>query len=225
MVQELHREAGCAGRAPTTVDSVTGEAARLVGWIKEANMEVQKLWENWKFLRRTYSQTCTSGINTLSAPVDIGSGMWDLDTFKVTQSGQSVQSPLTAVEYDDVKDEIIDTSTGVPWRVVVMPDNSLRLESTPNGAHLIESDYYREPDEDELTDNDDEPTIPSKFRRIIVGQALIFYANYEGAVEAKTQGQEIYSTYLTRLENSELPNGGKSRYRVGKGQHLAVVAE
>src|SRR6185369_9634358 len=233
LVQELHRESGAAGRAPTTVASVTGEAARLVGWIKKANLAVQDLWENWKFLRCEYSQALTSGTNTLSAPTTpnaIGSGMWDLDTFKIQRVSDTFASPLVAVEYDEIKDEILDTTSSTPWRVTVMPDNSLRFEGTPNAADTVTADFYREPirtefDNTALNADDQESSIPAKFQQVIIGKALMYYGNYEGAVEAKTQGKELYDDYLARLENSELPNGGKSRYRVGKGKHIEVIAQ
>lgn len=233
LVQELHRECGAAGRAPTTVIGVTGEAARLVGWIKKANLAVQDLWENWKFLRCAYSQTLTAGANTLAAPTvpnAIGSGMWDLSTFKLQRVSDTFASPLLAVEYDDVKEEIIDTTSSTPWRVTIMPDNSLRFEGTPNAADTITADFYREPIRDELdntvTGADDlESSIPVKFQQVIIGKAQTYYGNYEGAAEQKTQGMELYTDYLARLENSELPNGGKSRYRVGRGQHIEVIAQ
>lgn len=227
LVQELHGEAGAAGRAPTTVVGATGEAARLVRWIKKANMYVQKQWENWKFLRCEYSQALTATDNTLPAPTvpnAIGNGMWDMTTFKLQRTTETFASPLQCQEYDDVKSEVVDTTPGVPWRVVIMPDNSLRFESTPNAADTVTADFYREPIETELALDADEPSIPEKFQRIIVAKALMYYGNYEGATEAKTQGAEEYSDYIAKMENSELPNGGKSRFRVGAGNHIEVVA-
>jgi len=227
LVQELHGECGAAGRAPTTVVGVTGEAARLVRWIKKSNLYVQKLWENWKFLRCEFDETLLVGNNALPAPTVpnvLGSGMWDMTTFKLQRVGETFASPLQCQEYDDVKSEVLDTSSGPPWRVVIMPDNSLRFESTPSTADTITADFYREPIEDELTLDADEPSIPEKFQRIIVAKALIYYGNYEGADEQKAQGKEEYSELIARMENSELPNGGKSRYRVGAGQHIEVIA-
>lgn len=215
MVQKLHVEVGAAGRAPVAVTSQTGEAARLVGWIQQANMDVQNLWENWKFLRETYSQATTSTVNTLAKPADFGSGMWDFDTFFVTEEGDTTQQPLIAQEYSEVKSEIIDTSPGVPWRAVVMPDSSLRLEGTPDGAHTIYADYFREPDSTELVANDSVSSIPARFHLAVIGRAIVLYGNYENAPEFKTQGSELYSDYLGRLENSQLDNQKHSRYRTG----------
>lgn len=215
LLQELHRECGAAGVAPSTVLNLTGEANRLAGWVRQANLDIQNLWESWKFLQVVDSRALTPAVNTLAAPTGMGDGMWDLDTFKVTPVGETVPMEVLANEFDEVKTEIVDTSAGTPWRVVVMPDNSLRFEGTPAAADTFSGLYYREADRDELAASDDEPSIPARFHRIITGRALILYANYEGADEIKTQGGEIIADYLPRLENSQLPNARKARFRTG----------
>ncbi len=182
LVQELHRECGAAGTAPVTVEgTVTGEAKRLLNWIKTSNLEIQDMYENWKFLRCTYSQALTPTVNTLAAPTSpnaIGSGMWDYDTFFLTEAGQTVPSPLVCQEYSEVKTEIVDTTPSAPWNV-------------------------------------DTPSIPARVHRAIVGHALIAYAEYEGAQEILTKGQRIYTEQMARLENSQLDNKKKSRFRTG----------
>lgn len=226
LVQLLHGEAGCAGRAPTSVANTTGEAARLVNWIKQANLEIQEQWENWKFLRCTYSATTTSGTSTLAAPTTpnaIGSGMWDYETFFITPPSDTTKSPLMCQEYDEVKTEIVDTSSGMPWRVVVMPDNSLRFESVPDGSYTIEADFYREPLTTELAADADTSSIPSRFHRAILGKALIAYAEYEGAQEALAKGNRIYTEQMEMLENNQLPNKKNSRKRTGG--HFQVIAQ
>lgn len=215
LLQELHRECGAAGVAPVAVTSLTGEAARLAGWVKQANLDIQNMWENWKFLQVTDSRALTPTDNTLDAPTDMGDGMWDLDTFKIIRVGETVPEDVLANEFDEVKTEIVDTSAGTPWRVVVMPDNSLRFEGTPNAADTFTGLYYREPDAAELTAAGDVSSIPARFHRVITGRALILYANFEGADEIKTQGAEIVADYLPRLENSQLPNQRKARFRTG----------
>lgn len=213
LVQALHRESGAAGNAPSAVTNQTGEALRLVNWVKSANLYVQNLWVNWKFLRETYSQALTPSTNTLSAPADLG--MWDTDTFRLTEVGETDSSSILAAEYEDVKGEEVDDTAGTPWRATVMPDGSLRFEGTPDAADTFTADYYRVPDETELTANTDTPTIPARFHDVILGRALILYANFEGAEEIRKQGVEIYTDYLARLENSQLPNHGHSRFRTG----------
>jgi len=222
LLQALHRECGASGVAPSNVTNLTGEANRLAGWVRDANMHVQNLWENWKFLKQSDSRALTPAVNTLAAPTGMGAGMWDLDTFKIIPAGETVPMEVLAAEYDEVKTEEVDTSEGTPWRAVVMPDNSLRFEGTPDAADTFEADYFREPDPTELDSNGDTSSIPARFHNVILGRALILYANFEGADEIKTQGLELYNDYLARLENSQLPNQRKARYRTGG--HFEVVA-
>ena len=62
---------------------------------------------------------------------------------------------------------------------------------------------------------DDVSVIPVRYHKVILGRALILYANYENAAEAKTQGNETYTEQLARLENNQLPNQFGSRFRTG----------
>jgi hypothetical protein len=224
LVQDLHTECGAAGVPPTSVVNQTGEAKRLVKWIQRADVLIQELWENWKFLRNEYDQATTASINTLAAPTGIK--FWDTSpvqtTFFCVLEGETDADKyeLEAVEYDSVKDEILDTSEGEPWRVIIMPDNSLLVEPTPNGAHRILADYYVEPTP--LAANTDVSVIPTMFHNAILGRAMIFYGNYENAPEIKLQGQELFAEQLARLENSQLPNQNQSRFRTGG--HFEVIA-
>jgi hypothetical protein len=222
LLQTLHRECGAAGRAPTGVTNLTGEAARLAGYVQQANLDVQNLWLNWKFLWGQDSRALTPSVNTLAAPADMGDGLWEMDTFKITPAGETIAYELLAQEYDAVRTESVDVTPGTPWRAVIMPDNSLRFEGTPDAADTFSADYFRSPDEDELTDATDEPSIPSRFHQVIIGAALKMYAEFEGAEEILAKGTRIYDTYLQRLENSQLPNEGKARFRMGG--HFEVIA-
>ncbi len=223
LLREVHRESGAAGVSPASVTNLTGEMSRLAGYVRQANQDIQNLWLNWKFLWQQDSRALTPANNTLAVPDDMGDGMWDLDTFKITPAGDTVSQPILAMEYDEVRDEDVDVQPGTPWRAVVMPDNSLRFEGTPDAADPFSADYFREPVTDELTSAGDEPSIPSRYHQAIVGAALIAYAEYEGAEEIMTKGQRKYSETLARLENSQLPNQAKARFRTGG--HFTVRPE
>lgn len=224
LVQDLHTEVGAAGVAPTTVLNQTGEAKRLVNWIRRADIQVKRLWENWKFMRTTYSQATTATVNTLAKPS--GLKFWDVNnedsTFRCLYNGDTDKSLIDVVEYDSVKDEILDTDSGPPSRIIIMPDSSLLIEPTPDAAHTIYADYYVTAESTKLAANDDVSVIPEEFHDVILARAMIFYANYENAQEIKTQGTELYTEVLARLENSQLPNEFKARFRTGG--HFEVIA-
>ena len=216
LAQDLHSEVGAAGVPPTSVTAQTGESLRLVNWIKRADMKIQRRWINWKFLRTEFTtgNTTTASVGTLAAPTDLKT--WDLKTMRIIYPGQTDEYPLPAVEYENVKRQILDDNDSVPSRVIIMPDNSLLFEPYPDGVYTILGDYYRKPVP--LANNTDVSAIPEEYHdSAILGRAMIFYANFENAPEIKQQGQELYDEGMQELENHQLPNQNYSRLRTGGG--------
>lgn len=219
LAQDLHTEVGAAGAQPVTVVGNVGETQRLVNWIKRADEFVQLKYVNWKFLRTTYSTPTATGVATLAKPA--GTRYWDEKTFTITYPGETDKYPLAVSEYDSAKRDILDTSQGVPDRVIIMPDNSLMFEPVPDAAYTIGADYYVRPTL--LAANADVSAIPEEFHRVILGRAMILYANFENAPEIKDQGQEIYVEQLALMENDQLPNQHQSRFNTGA--MIEVIAE
>lgn len=219
LVQDLHEEVGAAGAAPGAVTGQQGEALRLVNWIKRADEFVQLKWVNWKFLHNVFSFATTASVDTLSKPT--GLRYWDYKTFTIIYPGETLKNPLDVVEYDKVKGDILDTNEGVPDRAIIMPNNDLKFEPVPDGAYTIGADYYVRPTL--LAANADVSAIPEEFHRVILGRAMILYANFETAPEIKDQGEEIYLEQLALLENDQLPNQHHSRFNTGA--EIEVIAE
>lgn len=209
LVQDLHRECGAAGAAPSSVASQVGEYQRLVKWVIQADRYVQSLWTDWKFLwSQTSGLTTTATVATLAKPSDLN--FWDYSTFVI--GGDPIPEDAV-VEYHDIRGEVLDTSEGKPSRVIILPNDNLQFEPVPDDTYTVTADYWRKPTS--LAANADVSAIPEEFHPVILGRALILYANYENAPEVKTQGEEIYIDFLARLENSQLPNKKNSRFRQG----------
>lgn len=221
LVQDLHREVGAAGTAPAAVTGLSGEAERLAGWIKQADNFIQLKYVNWKFLRTEFStaNTTTQGVATLAKPTLLR--YWDYKTFTIIEPGGSDKYPINVVEYDAIKNRVLDDTEGYPDHVIVMNDNSLKFEPVPDGIYTINADYYVRPTL--LAASADVSAIPEEFHQAIVGRAMILYGNFESAPEIKDQGEEIYVEQLALLENDQLPNQFQSRFNTGA--EIEVIAE
>lgn len=219
LVQQLHRDCGAAGAEPAGVTGLTGEAKRLADWIKRADEYVQLKYVNWKFLRSEFSFATTASVANLSKPASLR--YWDFKTFKIILPGETDKNPFEAVEYDSIKRSVIDVTEGTPGRAIVMPNNDLKFEPIPDDAYTIEADYYMKPTL--LAANADVSLIPEEFHQVIIGRAMILYANFESAPEIKDQGEEIYVEQLALLENDQLPNQQHSRFNTGA--EIEVIAE
>ena len=219
LVDDLHYGVGAAGTAPVAVTGLTGEARRLAIWIRDADNYVQKKWVNWKFLRQEYSVATVASTATAAKPATLS--YWDFKTFTIILPGETDLNPLESVEYDSIKREILDTTEDIPWRAIVMPDNSLQFEPVPDAAYTIGADYYDAPTL--LAANGDTSLIPEQYHQVILGRAMILYANFENAPEIKDQGEEIYTEQLALLENDQLPNLMHSRFNTGAT--IEVIAQ
>lgn len=213
LVQQLHRDVGAAGTEPTGVTGLTGEAERLAGWVKEADNYVQLKWVNWKYLYQQYSTPTVPDQPTLTKPANLK--YWDFKTFRIIEPGDTDKNVLEAVEYDSIKTEILTPilDTDIPSRAIVLNNNNLQFDPVPDDAYTIEADYYDKPTL--LAANADVSLVPEEFHQIIIGRAMILYANFENAPEIKDQGEEIYIEQLALLENDQLPNVMHSRFNTG----------
>jgi hypothetical protein len=239
LVQDLYREVGAAGglpasSIPTTV-AQSGEILRLINYVHDAELEIQNLWVDWKWLRKTLTfytgtQNQTGIFTTLNGgvsafPTDLAE--WDWNSFFILPPGNSFFAPVRTAEWQEVRREVFDTvDFNIPSRVIVMPDNTLRFDLIPDQSYQMTAEYRSVPYD--LKVDGDVSNIPARFaNRIIVEWARMKYGMFESAPEQVTAAKlNIYGTLddagiptnnglLAALENDQLPNRKNSRRQQG----------
>jgi hypothetical protein len=239
LVQDLYREVGASGGAPATAIPTTvgaaGEILRLVNYIHDAELEIQNIWVDWKWLRKTLTfftgtQDRTGIYTTVNGaisafPTDLAE--WDWDSFFILPPGNSFYQPLRSVEWQEVRRQVFDTTDfAIPSRVIVMPDNTLRFDLIPDQSYQCTVEYRAVPYD--LKNDADVSNIPARFaNRLIVEWARMKYGMFESAPEQVTNAKlNIYGTLddagiptnnglLAALENDQLPNRKNSRRQQG----------
>jgi len=194
LTQELARLAGMAGNGgPAQVTGQHGEYRRAVEFVRISYEEIVNRHPDWLFLWATDSYEVDPGLSVYPPPPELH--IWDAQ--RLTLDGE----PLPCIDWQDHQSD--QDYEGRPTTAVLRPDNKLLLVPTPNEAHVLSFEFYK--DAPPLTESMDVPLIPARYQRVILGRALMMYGNYENAEDAKMQGQEIYQMYLQRLENHQLP--------------------
>lgn len=239
LVQDLYREVGASGGTPSvaipTIVGVSGEILRLVNYVHDAELEIQNLWVDWKWLRKTLTfytgtQNQTGIFTTMNGaisaqPTDLAE--WDWESFFILPPGSSFYQPLPAVEWQEVRREVFDTTDfNQPSRVIVMPDNTFRFDLIPDQSYQCTVEYRAVPYDLKL--DADISNIPARFaNRLIVEWARMKYGMFESAAEQVTSAKlNIYGTLddagiptnngiLAALENDQLPNRKNSRRQQG----------
>ena len=239
LVQDLYREVGAAGGTPTasipTVANTTGEILRLVSYVHDAELEIQNLWVDWKWLRKTLTAYTIAGNNLgivtgqggaqSAQPADLAE--WDYNTFFIWPVGATQPQQLDVYEWQNVRNQVFDTvDQNIPSRCIVMPDNTLRWDLTPDQSYQCTFEYRSVPYD--LKVDADVSNIPARFaNRLIVEWARMKYGLYENAPEqVQAARQHIYGIVndagvmvmqgiLAQLENDQLPNNKNSRLQQG----------
>lgn len=220
LVQDLHRESGASGAAPGSVTGQKGEAQRLVEWVKMADIEIQNLHLDWKFLYAEESLTITDASDVYPPPAD--HRHYDRETFKLELADGS-KKPLYVQDAIEVRSEIFYDDKSEPWRVIIRNDDQLKFDEPPDQTYTCTYDYYTQPVE--LVNNTDTSTIPDYYRYgVIVGKALEYYADYEDAPEARRKAQLLLGFWLSKLEADQLP-GQRYMHAQAEGNDLVVEVE
>ena len=218
LCQNMARDIGIPGSGPSSVTSATlsEEENAVVRYIKNADIDIQSRWFDWMFLWKEATINSSSGTSTLTSPTDLGN--WNVDTV-VWDKGTDNNLPLEYVawgEYFEMyKLGTIDSAD--PEVFSVKPDNVIDLYPTPDSVTPVYSQYWKVPTA--LAADSDVSDIPSRFQRIIIARAKIYYAENEDAPEVLTGSLAEFEDLLDKLEADQLP--GQKNRRMLKTQDLA----
>ena len=202
IVLALAKKAGIPSDTITDVATETGEADRVVDWVRDVWSDIQTLQNGeWKFLHSEYTKSTVASTQDYEFLTADSIQSFDLDSFYyyLTADGSNTRRKLRYVEYKDFKNQYTDfTTENTPSAITVTPTNSLRLYPIPDAVYTIEADAFSVPQQ--LAVNADVPIVPSNFHMMIVWKALIDYAGYEeaGAIfsHAAMRFDELYNQLL-----------------------------
>ena len=108
--------------------------------------------------------------------------------------------------------------------VSVKPTNVLDLYPTPNVAGTVSAEYFKVPTD--LAVDSDTSLIPTRFHRIIIARAKLYYAENEDAPEIMSGSLAEFEDLLDKLEADELPAQKARRFsRVQDISNFTVVTE
>lgn len=195
---------------PTTVVAQTGDAKRIVNWVKEAWLEIQSIGAvgqdhgSWKFLwGRTEFDTVAGTDEYSVSGIDVAK--WDVDSFTIylKSDGESKESRLSTMLYEDFKriNTGVDTNAK-PSRLVVLPSGNLMLDPTPDAVYTIQGDYWLNPVA--LAADADVPACAAHHHYAIVNKALSYYYDFDEQLQSVQIEESRFQQKLSRLMQAEM---------------------
>lgn len=211
LCNKLIEKCGITGGSLASVTGQTGEAARVVGWVNEAYVNIQEVHSTWSFLRRNVSFTTTDGKGSYT-PAECGVtdlADWKMDSFRryITSVGVRSEVFLGEIPYDQYRNTYLygnlRLTTGDPISISVGPDLSLNLGLIPGSVgYTVVGEYFREPYD--LVNASDTPVFPARYHMLVVYRAMMMYGMYEAAQEVYAEGLALYNSMIRRLSRDQL---------------------
>lgn len=219
LCQKLRQECGIQGSGPTSVTGNSGLQAKLVNWIADANDEICAMWFDWAFLWTELEETTVADSEEITKPSDLG--VYDRDSFYLDYSTDDYQK-LTEIDYAAwrrVYRQGTKTSD-MPSFFAIAPNRNIILEPPPDDEYTLTAHYWKTATR--LSANADNTLVPTRFQRIIIARAKMYFAEHENAPEVLQGAMMEYNSLLMNLEASQLP--GMAPRRVSSN-NLQVIPE
>jgi len=225
LCQDMARDVGIPGSGPDDVEStsLSEEENNIVRYINQANIDVESRWFDWNFLWTEVDLSATADVSTLTSPTDLGN--WKLETVIWNKTSSNYQI-LEYMDWDDYTEmyKYGTISTGTPEAFSVKPTNVLDLYPTPDVVGTVSAEYFKVPTT--LAEDSDTSLIPTRFNRIIIARAKLYYAENEDAPEIMSGSLAEFEDLLDKLEADELPSQKARRFsRVQDLSNFTVVTE
>ena len=216
LAQTTVQRCGIQGTAtsPSTVVGQVGEMARVVNWVNDAWVDVQRKHASWNFRRGDFSFNTVASTYIyalancgLEASTELNS--WLTGTFRryLTASGVATEMPLVPWPYDAFRDlyEFQSGQSGPPSVFAVRAkDRALLLGPNPDAVYTIRGQYVKAALQMAVADAS-EPSIPTEFQMLIVYKAMMKYASYEAAPEVMAEAEAGWKSLLADAELALLP--------------------
>lgn len=224
LTQRAALECGVSGSIVTT-GGLTGQWARMLGWVQQAWIEIQSKHDDWEWMRSSnlagggVSYVPAAGVPVTSLGTGAGKigldpalfGKWVKGSFRtyVTATGTNSETFLdNDLTYDEWRDAYMygamRTVQTRPVAIAVGPAKQLCVGPPSNGLYTVTGDYYTAPTA--MSADTDLPTgLPSGYDMVIVYQAMLYYAGYESAPEVLDRGTVGYSKLMNEMEAKWLP--------------------
>lgn len=212
LCQAVAVEAGISGSI-SSVSGQSGEAMRVVKWVKRAYNAIQLLHSEWQFLRADAVFTTTANNDTYSAAAAglTGFGEWlfrgdDWRCYK-TADGHRDEQPVKYMKYDRFRHACQYGSQrddrNRPQVFTVAPNQRVMFWPTPDDTYTIVGEQMLAPMQ--LVENADTPIFAARFHDAIMWRAMMYYGEYEGDATVFSAAQNELKPIIGQMEAAYLP--------------------
>lgn len=218
LCQAVASDSGTVAGVPNfiTVVGASGRVAQVVGWTRQAYIDLQNEREDWRWMRQTFSHALTIDQIAYTA-TDLGItdfGGWTPDvpgddwrSLSIYASGEQEQeSELWQIAYHTFRQRyqrgVHDHNRPTEW--AISPQDELLFGTKPDAAYIVTGEYRTAPET--LTADADTPSMPVTYHSVIVQEALRLMARSDEAFQVLGAAADQYARLRAGLVRTQTPD-------------------
>lgn len=217
LCQETARDCGTVAGVPniTTTVGAQGRVLQVVGWVRDAYIDIQNERNDWLWMRRTFEAPLT--IDQIAyTPAEMGItnfGSWLHDipaegwrNISLYPAGEpEKESEITEIPYQWFRERyqrgVHDHNQPTDW--AVDPQGNILFGNKPDAAYVVRGEYRQSPQE--LTVDADIPEMPTAYHRLIIAEAIRLMARSDEAFPVVTEKAQQYERLRSPLVIEQTP--------------------
>ena len=191
-----------------TVQGGTREHMLVASAVADADMEIQTMYQDWRFLKAVVDMPMEAGAPLIGKPDEAAS--YDLGRWWASdQHGRQFK-----VHPQHGRPDYMDQPLGSPSTAWILPDSNILITPTPDDEYTLTVPYRRIPRP--MAQTDDQSAIPAQFRYAIAWLALQQVSQIEEAMAVEQFAHRSFLQWMVWLKSDQLPG----HQQLGSGQHL-----
>jgi hypothetical protein len=192
--------------------AATGQYADIKGYVNGAINRINREEFEWPFNHQTYTQTLTANQTSYAYQSDAKSVAFDTFRLKASTSLNVSSKRLRVMDYEEYLDKYTDYEftpedyADAPTHVIRNRSLSFTITPPPDQAYEVLYEYYKLPSD--LSDWDDETTVPLFYKWVILEGALFPAYMFRGGLEEASLSNQLFQAgikdmrkiYINRTE-------------------------
>lgn len=206
LCQRVRQESGISGSGPESVLNQKAILQKVVEWVRQADLDVKRLQEDWLFMWRMSNANFSTGIRKYDGQ---SLGLSNMQAIQSLDINGDVLQVYTWEQFKLNKYHL-GTEQGKPDTYTIQPDGLIVLHPVPDKNYTAIAEYNLSVVA--MTDDNDVSLIPTQYHDVILHKALMYYASHE-------EDNSLYQVSLARYETalSELSANYLPRISLGRG--------
>jgi hypothetical protein len=199
LVNEVNRRLNEVELTNSTFNNAKGLYAQIKDAVNASLRDINQTHQEWPFNHVSQPLTLTKGVTRYAFPSNASTV--DFESFRIKENATFGNNTvrLKPLNYDDYLQKYVeqeyktdDSKQNIPEMVFQSPSLEFGMVPTPREAYELVYEYYSVPSD--LVASTDVPTIPERFRHVVVEGAMyyayMFRSNEQAAQIAKTKFDE-----------------------------------